>query len=197
MQERKAKITVDSSDEEILAEYYLHGDLSLFAIIYKRYLHLVYGISLKYLTDVEDAKEMCSGIFTDLSTALRKHQVSNFRSWLYTFSKNACFQYLRKHKSEKDWKEKYKEEFDYQQTVNYDPEKDLNEARLEKAMEELPEYQKKAIICFYFEKLTYKGSAEKLNITEKEIKTHLQNAKRNLRIAMEKQAGGDDIKEGL
>lgn len=197
MRIKKSNVFKNLSDEEIATEYHLNGNVALLAEIYTRYSHLVYGISLKYLADVEEAKEMCSSIFTDLTGTLRKHQIKNFRSWLYSFSKNACFQRLRKHKSERDRNEKYAEEFDFQQAAAYDPEKDLNEARLKKAVQALAELQKKAINCFYFEKLTYKEAAETLNMTEKEIKTHLQNARRNLKIAMEKHPGADDINEGL
>ena len=63
--------------------------------LYQRYMELVFGVCLKYLKDEEKAKDAVMSIFEELISKLKKHDVENFKSWLYTLSKNFCLMQLR------------------------------------------------------------------------------------------------------
>ena len=76
------------SDQEILFHYQKDRDTEWMAILFERYTHLVFGVCLKYLKNEEDSKDAVMQIFENLITDLLNHKVENFKSWLYTTTKN-------------------------------------------------------------------------------------------------------------
>ena len=56
---------------------------------------------------------------------------------------------------------------------------------LEKCIEKLKAEQKGCILLFYYENRCYNEIALNLNLDEKKVKSHLQNAKRNLKLCLE------------
>ena len=75
------------------------GNLDVLGELYARYMHLVYGVSLKYYGDRDDAHDAVMQIFEKLITDLPRHEVQNFKSWLYVLTKNHCLMEIRSRKS--------------------------------------------------------------------------------------------------
>src|SRR4051812_28286558 len=84
------------SDEELTALFKADADNEIIGELFKRYTHLVYGVCLKYFKDRDLAKDAVMQIFEDLISSLQKHEIHNFKSWLYTFTRNHCLMELRK-----------------------------------------------------------------------------------------------------
>ena len=63
-------------------------------------------------------------------------------------------------------------------------EKDM-EKELSECIEQLKNEQKECIKQFYFNNRCYNEIAANLNLDEKKVKSHLQNAKRNLKLCLE------------
>ncbi len=89
----------DSTDEELLQLFDRNGSLDTLGVLYSRYMHLVYGVSLKYLGNREDAKDVVMQIFEKLIIDLPGQEVRNFKSWLYVLTKNYCLMQIRSNKS--------------------------------------------------------------------------------------------------
>ena len=83
----------DQSDEELLDKFQNSGNLDALGELYSRYMHLVYGVSLKYLVDRDDAQDAVMNIFEKLVTDLPKYKVQNFKNWLYVLTKNYCLKW--------------------------------------------------------------------------------------------------------
>jgi len=83
-------------DSEIIKLYKKTGNPEWVGVLFERYTHLVFGICLKYLKDEEDSKDAVMEIFESLFKDLLIHDVKNFKSWLYSVSKNFCLMQLRK-----------------------------------------------------------------------------------------------------
>ncbi|NCU05999.1 MAG: sigma-70 family RNA polymerase sigma factor, partial [Chitinophagaceae bacterium] len=96
----KGKDETTLSDTELVELYRGNGDLTILSSLYQRYMDLVYGICLKYLKDAETAKDAVINIYEELISKLKQHEVSNFKSWLYTLSRNHCLMQLRKEKGQ-------------------------------------------------------------------------------------------------
>ena len=62
----------------------------------ERYTILLYGVSMKYLKNPEEARDAVQQIFLKAITELHKYEVSYFGSWLYMIAKNHCLMQLRK-----------------------------------------------------------------------------------------------------
>ena len=183
----------DKSDEELLGKFKNSGNLDLLGELYSRYMHLVYGVSLKYLGDRDDAQDAVMNIFEKLITDLPRHEVQNFKSWLYVLTKNHCLMEIRSRKSADSRLEGLKTEQEFMESEEelhlIDREDNSMESSLEKALmdciEQLKTEQKQCIEMFYYQKLCYQEIADSLKMEEKTVKSYLQNGKRNLKICLE------------
>lgn len=170
-------------EDEVLIKAFHLSPNRVIEEVYSRYAHLCFGLSLKYLKDREKAKDAVSEIFIKLRTALPKQEIQNFRPWLYVFSKNHCLGILRKEtvvrKHEERW-EKMRDKSPYAKQ-----ELDLQLEEMERAMEQLKEHQRTCVQAFYFDKQSYVEISNQLQISIKQVKSNLQNGKRNLRLLLE------------
>lgn len=179
-------------DAELIRLYQSSGDIAYVGELYERYVHLVYGVCLKYLRNEEDSKDASMQIFEKLIVELRKHEVANFSSWVHVLSKNYCLMWLRAAKSRQE-----KEIFSVEQESDMetellvhlveenDPEETI--VALEKGMDGLPPEQKRCLELFYLEKKSYKEITDLTGYELKKVKSYIQNGKRNLKIYLEKE----------
>ena len=179
----------ESSDEELLEKYINSGNLDVLGELYARYMHLVYGVSLKYYKDRDDAQDAVMFIFEKLIDDLPRHEVRNFKSWLYVLTKNHCLMEIRTRKSANQMLEGLKIEQEFMESLDemhpIDREDEIIEEALKECIEKLKSEQKQCIELFYYQKLCYQEIAEKLRLDEKKVKSFLQNGKRNLKICLE------------
>jgi RNA polymerase sigma-70 factor (ECF subfamily) len=183
---------MNKSDGELLTEFKSGGNLEVLGELYSRYIHLVYGVCLKYLKEREEAKDGVMQIFEKLIIEIPKHNIENFRSWLHVVTKNYCLMQLRSGKSEK---EKFSEWLNdpsvFMETVTdlhpLDEDEDSKslDRALEDCIERLKDVQRMCIRQFYFENRCYNEISVNLGLDEKKVKSHLQNGKRNLKICLE------------
>lgn len=187
----KRHIKHSLSDLQLIKKYQEDGAIHLIGDLYQRYLELVYGVCLKYLKDESDAKDASMEVFEILTKKLKTHPVENFRSWLYTVVKNHCLQILRKEKYKiqrlEDGEVMHSEDF-----MHHDSDFDLVEphADLHSCMNELPEGQRKSIQWFYFEKKSYEEIAIIMELTKDQVRSHIQNGRRNLKNCLNDKSNG-------
>ncbi len=179
----------DKSDEELLENFQNSGNLDVLGDLYSRYMHLVYGVSLKYFGDRDDAQDAVMHIFEKLIHDLPRHEVQNFKSWLYVLTKNHCLMEIRSRKSADNRLEGFKIEQEFMESDEEMHPIDRADSSIEDALkeciEQLKTEQKECIELFYYQKLCYQEIAKKLNMEEKKVKSYLQNGKRNLKICLE------------
>lgn len=176
------------SDAELISLYKKSGAQSIIGELYERYTHLVFGVCLKYLKHHEDARDASIEIFEQLLSKLKTHEVSNFKSWLYTVSKNHCLMQLRKGKNHIELHDDVSEIVEsssdlHPSSVN---EKEEQLTQLEEAVKLLEDDQRRCVEFFYLHELSYQQIMEKTGLTFKEVKSFIQNGKRNLKIALSK-----------
>jgi RNA polymerase sigma-70 factor (ECF subfamily) len=180
----------ERTDEELLQQFNRTGSLDTLGELYSRYMHLIYGVALKYLDSREEAKDVVMQIFEKLVIELSGQEVRNFKSWLYVLTKNHCLMQIRSQKSASGRMEGYKIEQEFMESEQelhpIDKEEHSVEDALKKCIEELKNEQKQCIKLFYYEKRCYQEIAEELQIDEKKVKSFLQNGKRNLKICLER-----------
>jgi RNA polymerase sigma factor (sigma-70 family) len=182
------KIISAESDHELLQQYRKAGNIDILGELYQRYMELVYGVCLKYMKDPEDAKDCVINIFEELVTKLKKHEVDNFKPWLYQLAKNHCLMKLRSKKGNPvtiDIDVVHLSEKIHLDSVM---EKELQLTSMESCIEQLPPDQKQAIQLFYLEGKCYKEISETILADINKVRSFIQNGRRNLKICMEKQA---------
>jgi RNA polymerase sigma-70 factor (ECF subfamily) len=180
----------DIPDDILLQKYRNTGDIELIGELFSRYMHLVYGVCLKYLKNREDAKDAVLEIFEKLVIEYKIYHIRDMKSWMYVLTKNYCLMELRKRQSDEKKHRKLQETEQFFMESAYDPhpidtgDEKMAEA-LSKCIERLKEEQKACIRLFYYENRSYREIAAQMNFDEKKVKSHLQNAKRNLKICLE------------
>ena len=174
-------------DSEIIKLYKETGNPEWVGVLFERYTHLVFGICLRHLKDEEDSKDAVMEIFESLFEDLLIHDVKNFKSWLYSLSKNFCLMQLRKLKiiprTEEITEKKMNHSFvEFMQELHPYKEQEIDELfnKLQEAMGQLKLGQKRCIELMYLQEKSYKEVAEITGYNLKQVKSYIQNGKRNL-----------------
>ncbi len=172
------------SDEELISSYRSTHDPLYIGMLFDRYSHLVFAVSMKFLKNEDDSKDAVIQIFEKLPRDLITYTIHNFSSWLHTVTKNYCFRFLSKNKN---------------YTTNTDNIPDLTEEEddsfeklylphLDEAISKLNNEQRICIELFYIQNLSYQEISEKTNFNMNEVKSYIQNGKRNLKIILLKKS---------
>ena len=170
------------TDQEILKHFYASHNNEWLGFLLERYTMLLYGVCMKYLKNPEEARDAVQQIFLKAITELHKYEVTYFSSWLYMIAKNHCLMLLRSKKYEVSV-ESINEPAE--ETKISDPLK--NEKLLKEmleAIEHLNDLQKICIRKCYLDKKTYQTISAETGFTLLQVKSHIQNGKRNLRLLL-------------
>ncbi len=176
----------EMTDLELLAQYKLSGEANWAGVLYSRYTSLVYGVCLKYLKDREEAKDAVMQLFEKLIVILKTHEVEYFKSWLYATARNHCLMQLRSKKG------KYMEkispllmEISAESHLEEQGEMESNLGKLENCVEKLAHEQRACVQLFFLQQKCYKDITVLTGYDLTEVKSFIQNGKRNLKICME------------
>lgn len=179
-------------DDWLIDKFKDSGDLEFLGNLYERYMHLVYGVCLKYLKDRDASQDAVMQIFEKLILELPKREIENFKPWLHVITKNYCLMQLRTQKSQLAHREKIVESADifmessYEMHHNNETVLEQDITALKKCIDELKDEQKECIKLFYLEECCYQEIADQTNFEIKKVKSFIQNGKRNLKICMDK-----------
>ncbi len=176
-------------EQKLLESYRETGNLQLLGKLYEPYMPLVYGLCFKYYKDEAKSEDAVMQIFESLITKLRAHEVTNFKSWLYTLARNHCLMDLRTanriHTVAIDEHLVESDAFLHQQHSGGGiPEEKLT--LMESCLKTLNAEQQTCVRLFYLEQKCYKEVADITGYDLNKVKSHIQNGKRNLKICMEK-----------
>ena len=176
----------DKDDRELLNLFYADGNNEWLGVLLQRYTGMLLGVSMKYLKNEEDARDSVQQIFLKVISELQKYKVTWFKSWLYMIAKNHCLMRLRdKNIHPQEINENIPEKEQPEKTAL---EKEADLLRLEAAVGTLNDEQRECIILFYFRKKTYQQISDLTSLSVMQVKSNIQNGKRNLKIHMQRTA---------
>ena len=171
------------SDVDLIKKYSQTGNTEYVGELFSRYSHLVYGVCLFYLKNRNDSKDAVLSIFERLLTDLKKHEITNFKSWLHSVSRNYCFIRIRNRNRlslrEQIFSDQYENDFSLQS--DFDETNNEDYLKVNTAIEKLNPEQRTCIELFFLQKKSYAEIAEHTGFTSDQVKSYLQNGKRNLR----------------
>ncbi|HCQ30596.1 MAG TPA: RNA polymerase subunit sigma-70 [Flavobacteriales bacterium] len=179
------------SDAELIAQFRKSHNAQILGELFKRYNHLVFGISLKYLKNEDEAKDAMMQIYEELFNDLKHHQIQNFKSWLHSKTRNFCLMKIRKQSTISKKQNVYEHSFSqddaydnfWEEDEHNTIEKQLTD--LEIAIELLKDEQKECIKLFYLKQKSYADIVQITGYNLKKVKSYIQNGKRNLKKLME------------
>lgn len=178
-----AKPHSEWSDEELLHLYQQDKDNRWLGILLPRYTLLLFGVAMKYLKDKEQAQDAVQQVFLKTLTHLPQEQVQNFKGWLYVLMRNHCLQLLRDkhHHTDEAMLAKLSDDEHEKQVPDYTDE------QLNNALAQLNDEQRRSVTLFYLEKLSYQQITERTGYSLPQVKSYIQNGKRNLKLILQAQ----------
>ena len=176
------------TDQELLEKFHADHNNEWLGILLERYTLLLLGVCMKYLKNEDDAKDSVQQIYLKVIQELHKYKVEYFKSWVYMVAKNHCLMILR------DKHGKIPAEINEKMMAAPGEETDRNALLLndqalemmEEALKELNPEQKQCVTLFYLEKKSYQEINEKTGFSMLQVKSYIQNGKRNLKILIER-----------
>ena len=176
------------TDAVLLENYYHDGNNEWIGALMQRYTLLLYGVCMKYLKNEESAKDAVQQILLKAIAELQKYQVTYFKSWLYMVARNYCLMQLRdKGKMPVPVTEKMMmADPDETDDLLRHREKDEALEMMEASLKELNDEQRTCVTLFYLQKKSYNEIADITGYTTMQVKSYIQNGKRNLKIIIEK-----------
>ncbi|MEP7165933.1 MAG: sigma-70 family RNA polymerase sigma factor [Ferruginibacter sp.] len=174
-------------DKELLQRFYNDGNNEWLGILLPRYTMLLFGVCMKYLKNEEEARDAVQQVFLKVINELQKYKVEYIKSWLYMVAKNHCLMKLR---------DKGKSTYEINEQVLAAPhdagdireieEKDRTLDKMAQALKELNKEQQLCVTLFYLEKKSYQQVADQTGFSLMQVKSHIQNGKRNLKLQLER-----------
>ncbi len=177
----------DIDDNALLQHFYASKDNKWLGILLQRYTGMLLGVCMKYLKDENDAKDAVQQVFLKAINELQKYKVDYFKSWVYMVAKNHCLMQLRgNNKYASELNESTYIQDDSTEAIQEQKQKENSLNDLEKALLQLNEEQSVCVTLFYLQKKTYNDIVASTNYSMLQVKSNIQNGKRNLKIIMQR-----------
>ena len=197
--------SADASIDLKLVKRSRKGDDEAFSELVARYQGKVFSIALGMTKNREDAMDITQDAFVKVHRYLDNFQGnSSFYTWLYRIVVNLCIDHIRR--------EGRRANTDFDETINYSTEaqegvevlprrqdsspakmlgrKELA-ARIQDAVNELPEYHRAVIIMREIEGLSYTEMAKMMKVSKGTIMSRLHHARQKLKKALEPYLDGE------
>lgn len=176
----------DLDDQALLALYYKEQDKALLGVLFSRFTMRLIGVAFKYVKDIDEAKDLVQHVYLKALIEIDKQKIQNVGGWLYRIVCNEAINATRSRK--------YNESDEFLDTVHQDDKVSdadywkvvATEDQLRASILLLKEEQRICIEMFYLQKKSYQQIVEETAWTMKEVKSFLQNGKRNLRLMLER-----------
>ena len=180
----------DQEDQRMLSQYSTTGDQLWLARLFNKYEHLIYGICLKYTGNPDWSKDLKSQIYEKLVLKAKDLESSQFKTWLYTLSKNLCLDELRKEKRKVSALDKFREyqlyinpvvDFGEEERLIIKQDKERIASLMKDAEKLLSEQQRICMKLFYLNRISYLQIGKETGMDVDQVKSHLQNGKRKMK----------------
>lgn len=161
---------------------YHNLDKQLFEQLFREYFSPLSNFALSYVNDLDTAKEVVQEVFINLWN--KKDSINSDKSvkaYLYTSVKNRCLNYIRDHKKFRSYVLDVEIEDTELVFENNSISQTEIQAKIQQALNKLPEKCRQVFELSRFEELKYKEIAEKQGISIKTVEVQISKALKILR----------------
>lgn len=158
--------------------------LAQMELLYKKFYVRLHRYALTFLGDEDEATDVVGEVFLQIweswQVGATINERKNIAAYLYTRVRNNCLDHLRHRKAINNYNTFLKATSPFTTDAEVeDFEKRIT--RLREAIENLPPSDRRVLKAVYFEHLSYKEAAERLEMSENMIHKHMTKAFRQLR----------------
>jgi len=172
------------------------GDGAAFAELVDRYKQPILNLVYRMLHDATEAEDLAQNVFVQVFRSAHRYEVSaKFSTWLFTIARNLALNELRRrsrHPSESmdatrpEQDDQPLQQFEDKKTVS-PPERLLHgelEEKIERALAELPENQRTAILLCRQDELSYEEIAKVLGCSLSATKSLIHRGRETLKYKL-------------
>lgn len=155
-------------------------ELKDFEGLFRDYFQPLCAYAFKYTKDFDSAKEIVHTVFVKVwekRTGIDKDQ--NIRSYLYTSVYNRCLNHIRDSRKTVEFDDYHKETIGQDDPANLEAQE--LQAKIEAAIQSLPDRCREVFILSRYEELKYAKIAERLEISVKTVEVQISKALKLLR----------------
>ena len=182
----------ENAEDVRLMRLVARGDTSSFEKLIERHQSLVIGTVARMLGSNSDVEDIAQQVFIRVwKSASRYVPRAKFTTWLLKITRNLVFNELRRSKSRAQTpiqSEASTEEMQLKDESNPAPDASLLESELQEAIEkaigELPETQRMAVVLRRYEEFSYEQIADILDLSVPAVKSVLFRARTELRARL-------------
>ncbi len=170
-------------DELQLIEEFKSGNEQAFNQLVLRYQEKIYWIVRRLINDHDDADDVVQNVFLRAYHSLKSFKgESSFYTWIYRIAVNVSLNELRRRKIRKTFSldEEVHQFASHDDTPLQQLEKEEQHKAIERAIERLPEKQKKVFLLRYYEELPYEEIAAILKTSVGGLKANYFHAVRKI-----------------
>ncbi len=178
------------SDEQLIKNI-LSGDREAFRLLMEKYQQRVFHVAMGFVHSRQDAEDITQEVFIRVFRSLSSFKEKSFFStWLYRITLNCSINYVNKNKRRNlfaDAGDGFMNLFnrsDDERNAHQQLEATEKEQAIRKAIDELPEKQRKAFILSKYEELSQREVAEIMQTSEGAVEQLLVRAKKRLQIKL-------------
>ncbi len=181
------------TDDELILLYQKSGDNQWLGLLLERHTLLLLGVAMKYLKDRENAQDAVQQVFIRAITHFPNEPIQNFKGWLYILMRNFCLSYLKAQQFLLgDEQLEFVAAPEMRSTQDWMQEEALHE-KIQLAIAQLVEEQQICIRMFYLQQRSYKEIMEQTQFSFEQVKSFIQNGKRNLKIIVGKMVHKNEL----
>lgn len=163
------------------------GDEHAFKVLFNAYCHRVNSFATRLTRSPTIGQESVQEVFMKIWVKREDlSKVENFEAFLFTIVRNHVYNILRRRALEAQIRTTLQSEL--VTTFESEPDDDLAERKqlLHRAVESLPQQQRRVFQLCQLQGLKYQEAASLLNISRLTVKTHMQQALRTIRVQVER-----------
>lgn len=177
---------MEVSEQQTIQEL-VSGNIAMYETVYKNYFKPLYVYAFTMLKDETHAEEIVQNLFLKIWERKEKINIeTSLKAYLYKAVYFDCLNYIKHQKVKTNYEihathvmKNVKSEL-ASHKVMY---RNLEE-KLRTALNELPEQCRTVFQLSRFEELKYREIAERLNISEKTVESHMSKALKQMRLKL-------------
>ncbi len=171
---------------EQLIEGCLQGDQHAWSLIVTRYRRKVFNVAYKFVGRHDLAEDLTQEIFLKIFKALGTFdRHANFQTWLISVSRNLCIDHYRSVRKEREMVDRSVDAADVS-LVSTQPdalvtlERGDRRATLHRALAQLPDTLRAAVLLRDIQELSYQEIADRLALPEGTVKSRINRGRKEL-----------------
>ena len=181
----------DLEEREIIELCHANGDAKELAWeeIVRRFRRRVFGIAYKFTGRYEESQDLTQEIFLRVFKSLDKFdQNADFGTWLYSVSRNHCIDHYRSGRRERELLVRHELSLEGFASGRFDPHRavELRDKKklLVRALSNLPEKLREAVVLRDIKELTYQEIVDRLDLPEGTVKSRINRGRQELGRAL-------------